>query len=103
MKELNDNNFAEATAQGVVMVDFWAVWCGPCRALAPIVEEVAKEYEGRAVVAKFDIEKSTELPAQLGIRAIPTILFFKNGEIVDRTTGLVNKKALAEKLDSLLA
>ena len=103
IKELNDSNFAEVTSQGVVMVDFWAVWCGPCRALAPHVEAIAEEYEGRVVVGKLDIEASEKVVMELGIRAIPTIIFFKNGEIVDRTTGLVNKKVLAEKLDALLA
>lgn len=103
IKELNDSNFAEVTSQGVVMVDFWAVWCGPCRALAPHVEAIAEEYEGRVVVGKLDIEASEKVAMDLGIRAIPTIIFFKNGEIVDRTTGLVNKKVLAEKLDALLA
>ncbi|MBE6340848.1 MAG: thioredoxin [Bacteroidales bacterium] len=103
IKELNDSNFAEVTSQGVVMVDFWAVWCGPCRALAPHVEAIAEEYEGRVVVGKLDIEASEKVAMELGIRAIPTIIFFKNGEIVDRTTGLVNKKVLAEKLDALLA
>ena len=103
IKELNDSNFAEVTSHGVVMVDFWAVWCGPCRALAPHVEAIAEEYEGRVVVGKLDIEASEKVAMELGIRAIPTIIFFKNGEIVDRTTGLVNKKVLAEKLDALLA
>ena len=103
IKELNDSNFAEVTSQGVVMVDFWAVWCGPCRALAPQVEAIAQEYEGRVVVGKLDIEASEKVAMDLGIRAIPTVVFFKNGEIVDRTTGLVNKKVLAEKLDALLA
>ncbi|MBR6251063.1 MAG: thioredoxin [Bacteroidales bacterium] len=103
IKELNDSNFAEVTSQGIVMVDFWAVWCGPCRALAPHVEAIAQEYEGRVVVGKLDIEASEKVAMDLGIRAIPTVVFFKNGEIVDRTTGLVNKKVLAEKLDALLA
>lgn len=104
MKELNDSNFeAEVLqAEGLVMVDFWAVWCGPCRALTPIVEEIAGQYEGKVKVCKFDVESSTEIPATYGIRSIPTLLFFKNGELVDKSTGLVMKNKLAEKIDSLL-
>lgn len=104
MVELNDNNFeAEVLkAEGLVMVDFWAVWCGPCRALAPIVEDIAKEFEGKIKVCKFDVENGTEVPASYGIRNIPTLLFFKNGEMVDKSTGLVMKNKLSEKVTSLL-
>jgi len=105
MKELDDSNFkAEVLqAEGLVMVDFWAVWCGPCRALAPIVEEIATKYDSKLKVCKFDVENSTEIPAEYGIRSIPTLLFFKNGELVDKSTGLVNKNKLAEKIEALIS
>ncbi len=105
LKELNDNNFdAEVlSAEGLVMVDFWAVWCSPCRALAPTVDAVAAEYDGKIKVAKFDVEGGTDIPARYGIRSIPTLLFFKNGELIDKSTGLIQKSALIEKIEQLLA
>lgn len=104
LKELNDNNFDDEVlkAEGLVMVDFWAVWCSPCRALAPIVEAAATEFDGKIKVCKFDVEGGTDIPARYGIRNIPTLLFFKNGELVDKSTGLIQKAALADKINSLL-
>ena len=84
------------------MVDFWATWCGPCRAIAPFVEELAKEYEGRAVIAKCNVDECQEVPVQYGIRNIPTLLFFKNGQLVDKMVGAAPKSDLAKKIDSLL-
>ena len=84
------------------MIDFWATWCGPCRALAPVVEEIAKEYEGKAVIAKCNVDEASQTPMQYGIRNIPTLLFFKNGQLVDRLVGAVPKSNITAKLDALL-
>ena len=104
MLELNDSNFEQEVLkeEGLVMVDFWAVWCGPCRALAPVVEDVAKSYEGRLKVAKFDVDGNTDIPARYGVRNIPTLLFFKKGELVDKSTGSIMKTKLIDKVESLL-
>lgn len=100
---VTDQNFAEVLASApLVMVDFWAPWCGPCRALAPTVEQIAKEYEGRVTVAKCNADECEDAPMNYGVRSIPTIIFFKNGEAVDRTVGAVTKTKIAEVLDSLL-
>jgi len=84
------------------VVDFWATWCGPCRMIAPLVSELAEEYEGQLVVGKCDVEENDELSAEFGIRNIPTLLFFKNGEVVDKLVGAVNKAKLEEKFKALL-
>ena len=100
---INDSNFNEILASGKpVMVDFWAGWCGPCRAMAPVVEELATEYEGRAVVAKCDVDESEEFATQVGIRNIPAFIFFKDGKMVDRLVGVNPKSALQDKLNALL-
>ena len=85
-----------------LVVDFWATWCGPCRMIAPIVEELAKEYDGKIAVGKCDVEENDELAAEYGIRNIPTILFFKEGKLVDKIVGAVSKPKLHEKFESLL-
>ncbi len=85
-----------------LVVDFWATWCGPCRMIAPIVEELAKEYEGRVNVAKCDVEACEDIAASLGIRNIPTLLFFKNGQVVDKLVGAQTKAKLQEKIEGLL-
>lgn len=102
--QVTDANFEELVIKSdkPVLLDFWATWCGPCRAISPIVDELYTEYEGRAVVAKCNVDESTDLPTKFGVRNIPTILFFKNGELVDKIVGATKKAALAEKLDSLL-
>lgn len=100
---VNDQNFSEILSSNqLVMVDFWATWCGPCRALAPTVEQIAKEYEGRVCVAKCNVDDCEDAPVTYGIRSIPTIIFFKNGEVAERTVGAVTKTKIAEILDSLL-
>ncbi len=102
--EFTDANFDETVLKSdkPVLVDFWAEWCGPCRMVGPIVEELSKDYEGKAVIGKLDVDSNPGVSAQFGIRNIPTILFFKNGEIVDKQVGAVPKSALAAKIDALL-
>lgn len=102
-KVVNDANFAEIlNTDQPVLVDFWATWCGPCKAIAPIVDELADEFEGKAVVAKCNVDECDDLPMQYGIRSIPTLLFFKNGELVDRHVGVASKADLAAKLQALM-
>ena len=102
--EATDSNFEEEVLNSdkPVLVDFWAEWCGPCRMVGPIVDELAKEYDGKAVMAKMDVDSNPDTSVKFGIRNIPTILFFKNGEVVDKQVGAVPKAALASKLDALL-
>lgn len=102
-KVITDNNIEEVLGSGLpVMIDFWATWCGPCRMLGPTVEELASEYEGRVIVAKCNVDDCEDVSMRFGIRNIPTLIFFKDGQMVDRTVGLQSKKDLKEKLDSLL-
>lgn len=101
--EITKDNFGEIVNSGKpVMIDFWATWCGPCRRVAPIIEQLAQEYEGQAVVGKVDVEEQDELAAHFGIRNIPTVLFLKNGEVVDKVVGAMAKPAYEEKLKALL-
>ena len=102
--EITDANFEEIVlkADKPVLVDFWAVWCGPCRMVGPIVEELSKEYEGKAIIGKVDVDNNPQVAAQMGIRNIPTLLFFKDGEIKDKQVGAAPKNVLAEKLDKLM-
>lgn len=85
-----------------LVVDFWATWCGPCRMIAPIIEELAREYDGKIVVGKCDVEENDEIAAEFGIRNIPTILYFKGAQMVDKTVGALSKAKLEEKFQSLL-
>lgn len=100
---VNDVNFKEVIGGELpVLVDFWATWCGPCRAISPIVDELATEYEGKAVVAKCNVDEASDVTMEYGIRNIPTLLFFKNGELKDKLVGSTTKAAIAEKLNALL-
>ncbi|MFZ4060807.1 MAG: thioredoxin [Bacteroidia bacterium] len=102
--EITDSNFEELVKKSdkPVLVDFWAEWCGPCKMIGPAVEELAGEFEGKAIIGKVDVDSNPVVASSLGIRAIPTLLFFKNGEIVDRSVGVVSKIELANKLNALL-
>ncbi|HQF29573.1 MAG TPA: thioredoxin [Bacteroidia bacterium] len=102
--ELNDQNFEELVIKSdkPVLVDFWAEWCGPCRMVGPVVEEIAKDYDGRAIVGKVNVDHNPGISMQFGIRNIPALLFFKGGEVVDKQIGAVPKSVLAGKLDAQL-
>jgi thioredoxin 1 len=101
--EFTDANFDELVIKSgkPVIVDLWAEWCGPCRILTPIVEEMAKDYEGRAVIGKLNVDDNPEVTAKYGVRNIPTLLFFKGGEVADKQVGAVPKSALVGKLEKL--
>ena len=102
--EITDANFEEIVLKSdkPVLLDFWAVWCGPCRMVGPLVEEIANEYEGKAVVGKVDVDNNLGVAGKFGIRNIPTLLFFKNGEIVDKQVGAVPKQVLVNKLEAIM-
>ena len=102
--EVNDSNFDELVlkSEKPVMVDFWAEWCGPCRAIAPFIEEISNEYSEKALVLKCDVDNSPAAATKYGIRNIPTILYFKGGEIADKQVGSASKSAYIAKLEALL-
>lgn len=102
--ELNETNFEELVLKSdkPVLVDFWAEWCGPCRVIAPTIEELAKDYAGKAVVGKLNVDNNMSIASKFGIRNIPTLLIFKNGEVVDKHVGVASKNVLAEKLNKQL-
>jgi len=102
--EVNDSNFDEVVIKSTkpVVVDFWAEWCGPCRMIAPMIEEISKEFEGKAIVAKCDVDSSPGVASRFGIRNIPTVLFFKDGKVADKQVGAVPKASFVAKLNALI-
>lgn len=99
--ELTSKNFDEAK-NGVALVDFWAPWCGPCRMLAPVIDELANDFEGKAKICKVNTDEEGDLSAQFGVRSIPTLIFLKDGQVVDQLVGAQSKQAITDKLNSLL-
>ncbi len=102
--EFTDSNFqAEAIdKEGVAVVDFWAEWCGPCRLVGPVIDELSKDFDGKATVGKVNVDTNPEVSMKYGVRSIPTILFLKNGEVVDKHVGTATKQTLASKLEAIL-
>ena len=100
--EITDNTFRDTVlaSDKPVLVDFWAVWCGPCRMLAPTIEELASDFEGKAVIGKVDVDNNQQVSIEYGIRSIPTVLIFKNGEVVDKIVGVAPKETIAQKLNA---
>jgi thioredoxin 1 len=104
VKTFTDSNFDAETKNGVVLVDFWAEWCGPCRRIAPIVDELATDYEGRATIGKMNVDENPNIPtSRFQVRGIPTLVVLKNGQLVDTIVGLVPKEEIVRKLDQHLA
>ena len=102
-KEFTDANFDELLSSNkVVLADFWATWCGPCKAMGPSIDELAAEYEGQALIGKVDVEENNDLAEKYAIRSVPTLIFFKDGEMVDKVVGLQSKAAIEAKIKELL-
>lgn len=100
--ELTNSNFDSVVQEGVCMVDFWAPWCGPCRMIAPVIDELATDFDGTAKICKVNTDEEQDLAVKFGIRSIPTILFMKDGKVVDQVVGAASKQAFADKINSLL-
>lgn len=100
---ITDANFEELSKSNeLLVVDVWATWCGPCRALAPVIDELSRQYEGKAAIGKVDADENPEICEKFGVRNLPTILFIKNGEVADKVVGALAKNALSAKIDSML-
>jgi thioredoxin 1 len=99
---LTDANFADTIAEGVSVVDFWAPWCGPCRMIAPVIEELAEEYDGKAKICKVNTDEEQNTAMQYGIRSIPTVMIFKDGQVVDQIIGAAAKPAFVQKIEAQL-
>ena len=101
--EITDSNYKEILAEGKpVVIDFWAPWCGPCKMVGPIIDELATEYEGKAIIGKCEVDDNDDVASEFGIRNIPTVLFFKDGQLVDKQVGSAPKGTYAAKIDALL-
>lgn len=101
--EITDSNYKEILAESKpVVIDFWAPWCGPCKMVGPIIDELATEYEGKAIIGKCDVDDNDDVASEFGIRNIPTVLFFKDGQLVDKQVGSAPKGTYAAKIDALL-
>ena len=103
--EFTDDNFQQealSSQDKPAVIDFWAEWCGPCRMISPIIEELASEYGDQVQIGKMDVDSNPEVPMKYGVRSIPTILFLKNGEVVDKQVGVISKQALKSKIDAIL-
>ncbi len=99
VKTFTDNNFDDETSKGVVLVDFWAEWCGPCRRLAPTVDALASEFDGRATVAKLNVDENPNVPGRFAVRGIPTLLLFKEGQLAETIVGLAAKEDIAQMIE----
>jgi thioredoxin 1 len=97
--ELNSNNFSDFTSNGLVLVDIWATWCGPCKMVAPIVDQISSDYHGKLSVGKLDADQNRDIVSNLGVRNIPTLLLYKDGEVIDRLVGAVSKEKLSEMIE----
>ena len=102
--EFTDGNFTETVIdkEGVAVVDFWAEWCGPCRLVGPVIDDLSKDFDGRALIGKVNVDHNPEVSSKYNVRSIPTILFLKNGEVVDKHVGTATKDTLAKKLEAIL-
>ncbi|AXH13229.1 thioredoxin [Halarcobacter bivalviorum] len=100
--DLTQDNFEATVNSGVSLVDFWAPWCGPCRMLAPVIDQLAEEFEGKANICKVNTDEQQDLAVKYAVRSVPTILFIKDGEVVDQMIGAASKQAFADKLNSLI-
>ena len=100
--DLTNENFDETVNEGIALVDFWAPWCGPCRMLAPVIEQLAEDFDGKAKICKVNSDEQADLATKYGVRSLPTMLFMKDGEVVDQLIGASPKQAIADKINSLI-